>query len=1223
MKKKKSIDRKPGPASDPPPVQPRQSGLHPTCPVVGFGASAGGLEAFQEILQALPDNTGMAFVFIQHLDPKHVSILSELLAKSTRMPVLQVKDQMKVEPNKIYVIPPNVGMRLSGGKLRLTERPPGPGPHLPIDEFFRSLAEDRGRRAIAVILSGTASDGTLGLRAVKEAGGITLAQDHTAKFDAMPRNAVAAGWVDLIISPTQIAHELQRICRHPYVTGELAIVGEESAAVEPAAEPNRFDEILALLRNNTGVDFTLYKPGTLQRRILRRMALHKAETTANYLALLRENQAELKALFHDVLISVTGFFRENTTFDALKKEVLPVIFRERSVESPVRVWVAGCSTGEEVYSLAICLLEFMREADVEVPVQIFGTDLSEPALERARAGIYPESISADVSPERLRRFFVRVEGQYQIARPVRDMCIFAQQNLTRDPPFSKLDLITCRNVLIYFGQPIQMKVMQLFHYALKPDGFLVLGLSESVGSAVELFHPLGGSPKIYKRKSGLGSVNQVDFGPYDDTRRDSPVRHEPPVPSALETQRRVDQLLLSCYSPPGVLINEELTILHFRGQTAPYLEHSPGEPALSITRMLRPELLIEFRKLFDRARKRHAAVQGDWVVITRGGREQTVRICIRPIVMPGDANSQYLVLFEEQREATVSARGPKQPLKAGKPAAAAQRAHELADELTSTKRYLESLIEEHQATTEELKSANEEVQSSNEELQSTNEELLTAKEELQSTNEELTTVNEEVHSRNSELSQINNDLNNLLSSVNIPIVMLDTDLKIRRFTPQAQKVLNLLPTDVGRPLSDFKPKIDIPDLEALFTDVIENLHVQEREVQDRDGKWFSMWVRPYRTSENKIDGAVMVLLDVTERKQAAEARYRRLFEASKDGILIADAETGTILDLNPAMKKFGVPRAGSVGAKYWELGLFQNTGLNADSLEQLHEKEALQKSITVRVPGSGMVDLEIVGNIYTEGERRAIQLNIRDITDRRKVEEATRRGTEAARPLQRIEAIGRMAESVAEDLNSLWRTVSGNTERLNQRPGEVDGKAGDVAEIRRILERAGTLARQLMVLGGRRELRSEILNVNDVLANMEPIMRMALPSSIELGVERAPDLKPVNADRGQLEQVILNLALNAQESLPGGGSLSIQTYNMTVDEAYTREHPAVKPGEYAVLEVSDSGVAGSDNGTEPTNLRGLSDIPATAGMIRQFGGYLWAASEFGRGTTFRIFLPQV
>ena len=444
MKDKKSANRKPAKASTLGPPAAKSHGeddaLKPVCHVVGFGASAGGLEAFQEILAVLPDNTGLAFVFVQHLDPKHTSILGELLGKGTKMPVLQVKDHMAVEANKVYVIPPNVGMRLSDGKLLLSERSTGFGPHLPINEFFQSLAEERGSRSIAVLLSGTASDGTLGLRAVKEAGGITFAQDQSAKFDAMPRNAIAAGWVDLVMPPAQIAQEILRICQHPYVTELERAPHEEhdEPAVRKAIEPSRFEEVLSMLRTTMGVDFSLYKPGTLQRRILRRMALHKAETTSQYVRLLRENRAELKALFHDILISVTGFFRENSTFDALKKHVFPVIFRERSAENPARVWVAGCSTGEEAYSLAICLMEYMRETGIDVPVQIFGTDLNEPALERARAGVYPESISSDVSAERLRRFFTRVDGQYQISRPVRDMCIFAQQNLTKDPPFSKL-----------------------------------------------------------------------------------------------------------------------------------------------------------------------------------------------------------------------------------------------------------------------------------------------------------------------------------------------------------------------------------------------------------------------------------------------------------------------------------------------------------------------------------------------------------------------------------------------------------------------------------------------------------------------------------------------------------------------------------------------------------------------------------------------------------------
>src|SRR5581483_3265129 len=449
-----------------------------------------------------------------------------------------------------------------------------------------------------------------------------------------------------------------------------------------------------------------------------------------------------------------------------------------------------------------------------------------------------------------------------------------------------------------------------------------------------------------------------------------------------------------------------------------------------------------------------------------------------------------------------------------------------------------------------------------------NEELLTAKEELQSTNEELQTVNEEMHSRNAELSLINNDLNNLLSSVNIPIVMLGNDLRIRRFTPHAEKVLNLLPTDIGRPVSDFKPKIDIPDLEELFLDVIENLHVKEREVRDREGRWFSMWVRPYRTAENKIDGAVMVLFDITERKQAGEARYRRLFEGSKDGIIIADAETGAVIDVNPYMTKaFGVSRGASIGLKYWDLDLFRGTDLDARSLNELHENEAMQKFVSARLPGGALADLEITGNVYAEGERRAIQLNIRDVTERKRLEETTRR----LQPLHRIEAIGRLAGSVAEDFGNLLGAVSDYTETLKQRFGEEDPASSSVRQISEALERAGLLARQLTVLSGRRPPRAEILNVNGLISDMEPIVRIALPNNIELQIERAPELRPVKADRGQLEQVILNLALNAQETMPAGGALVIRTYSMSVDGAYAREHPAVKPGEYTVLEISDTG----------------------------------------------------
>jgi two-component system CheB/CheR fusion protein len=1202
---------------------------HVTCAIIAVGASAGGLEAFQELLQNLPNDTGAAFVFIQHLDPKHVSLLSDILSKSTSMPLVQVTDGMEIEPNHVYVIPPNVGMRLVGSQFRLTERPSG-RPHMPIDEFFRSLADQEGSSAIGVLLSGNAPDGTLGLKAISAVGGITVAQDQTAKFDAMPRNAVSAGWVDLVLPPARIASEIARLCLHPYVNGRSGLHGPAPDRTDKV-EGERFLEIFNLLRAATGVDFTHYKHGTLRRRILRRMVLSRIESEEQYARRLKEDRAELKALFHDILISVTGFFRENATFDALKKHVFPQIFQNRSQDDAVRVWVPGCSTGEEAYSVAMSLLEYMRDENLECPVQIFGTDLSEPALERARAGIYPESISADVAPGRLRRFFVKVDGQYQISRSVRDLCIFAQQNLTKDPPFSKLDLITCRNVLIYLGSTLQNKVMRFLHYALKPSGFLVLGLSETVGPAADLYVPIDRRLRIYTRKSATATISPLEFGSYDTSRME-PSGDEANAPSAHDLQRRVDQFLLNRYSPAGVLIDEELRILQFHGHTSPYLEHGAGEPILSLNRMLRTELAVEFRRVFDRTRRKQRATRGELVTLPYMDKIHKVRISITPMLLAGASGNRYLVLFEEFPTAEPK-EPPKKLAQGSKLTKSGDRLRELEDELAATRQYLESVIEEQQATTEELKSANEEVQSSNEELQSTNEELLTAKEELQSTNEELTTVNEEMQSRNTELSHINNDLNNLLSSVNIPIVMVGIDLRIRRFTPQAERVLNLLPTDVGRPIGDFKPKIDIPNLDQILMDVIESLRVREREVQDRDGHWFSMWVRPYRTIDNKIDGAVMVLFDVTERKQAAESRYRRLFEAARDGIIIVDGETGEIIDLNPYLaKNFGVSRSASIGVHYWDLDVFRGTEMNSATFAELQESEFVQRSLTISSKTGGRFDVEVIGNLYLEGEDRVVQLNIRDVTDRRRGVEMTNRAPEEKQPALRFEVMTRVAGSLAHEFNNLVTTIAGYSEMLHQRVEPGSPLAADFERLMRAVDRAGHLTRQLLAFGRRLSLEPEVIDLNKLIEQMRPVVRTTIPSRVELSVDLAGGLKPARADRGRLEDALLNLVANVRDTMGSSGRLRITTSNQTVDSEYTKLHPAVPAGDYVVLEVSYSGsfIEGETQAglLEPFfGSRGRGDdgsrtLPAVQAAVKQSGGHVWAASELGRGSTFRIFLPQ-
>jgi two-component system CheB/CheR fusion protein len=851
-------------------------GLFPAFPIVGVGASAGGLEAFSQLLTHLPEDTGMAFVLVQHLDPKHESRLRDLLAKNTRMPVLEAAQGLAVAPDHVYIIPPNTRMTVAGGILQLAPR--GASPHLPIDHFLQSLAEDRPAGALAVILSGTGSDGTLGLESIKGAGGITFAQDTpSAKYPAMPQSAVRGGCVDFVLTPEGIARELARIGRHPY----LHPPSPPANRPPPGAE-DQFPRILALLRAAVGVDFSAYRSGTIHRRVLRRMMLAGKESLADYAGHLETDRSELAALFQDLLINVTRFFREPETFEALKRSVFPEILKQ-DPDMPIRVWVPGCSTGQEVYSLAIVLLEFLRDQPVRPPIQIFATDLSETvALQKAREGVYPESIEGEVSAERLRLFFTKEDGKYRVGKAIRDICVFARQNVATDPPFSRVDLISCRNLLIYFSPQLQKRVLPTFHYALNPHGFLLLGAAETVGPFTELFEPVDLQRHLYTKKTT--AVRQYPhFAAGDSPTRVAGARRAP-LPDATPTdwQREADRILLGRYAPAGVLVDDNLHILQFRGQTSPYLAPAPGEASLNVLKMAREGLFLELRGALDECRKHNVRVRRPGVRVRGDDQVREVDLQVLPVSPPRSGERCYLVLFEEPaRPAGSPPPEAAAPLSSGAPGVPDDpedpEDSRLRLELDSTREYLQSVIEQQEAANEELRSANEEALSANEELQSTNEELETAKEELQSVNEELTTVNEQLQFRNAELGRLNDDFTNLLGSANLPMVVLGADLRIRRFTPAAVKLLNLLPVDVGRPIGDLQPNVVMPGLEALVAEVIAAAAARDREVRDRDGHWYALHVHPYRTADDRIDGAVVVLFDI----DIAKIAQQRLQEADQ------------------------------------------------------------------------------------------------------------------------------------------------------------------------------------------------------------------------------------------------------------------------------------------------------------------------------------------------------
>jgi two-component system CheB/CheR fusion protein len=851
--------------------------------IAAIGASAGGIEALTEMMKLLPADTGMAFVLIQHLDPKHSSILAELLSKETAMRVQEVRHGTKVEPNHVYVIPPNTSMSMSDRSLQLGPREESHGVHMSIDGFMCSLAEEQGNRAIGVILSGSGTDGTRGLAEIQAQGGVTFAQDESAKYDGMPRSAIAAGCVDHTLPLSGIARELARMACHPYP--DVARTHAAKGAGPGKKGRGGLSTIFQALHKATGVDFTHYRQTTILRRIQRRMLVHKIEALEEYIEHMRDDPKEINALYQDMLINVTNFFRNPAVFETMKELVFPSITRRREREAAIRIWTPGCASGEETYSVAIAALESLGDKASQFPIQFFGTDVSEPSVNKARSGVYAENIRGDVSPDRLLKFFNEVEGGYRISKSIRDMCIFAQHNLVRDPPFSQMDVICCRNVLIYLEPVLQSKVLSLFHYALRPGGYLVLGTSEGLGTAANLFATEDRASKIFSKKASRArqvvafSLNrQPDQGEYGSDA--IPVKVDAAW-SYTEVQKEFDRRLLTHYAPAAAVINDDREIVHTRGNVSHYLKLAPGRASLSILKMAREGLLVELRNAIDRAASENALVRRQNIRVKNGGGNgsgeakgrassaqdstRLVNLEVVPINVGGLKGHYFMVVFEDAFVEPERKLGQKaSPDKES--AEAAGRIGKLEQELAATKEYLQSVIETHEATNEELQSANEEILSSNEELQSTNEELETAKEELQSTNEELGTVNDELRNRNLEVSHANNDLTNLLSSIDIAVIMVGRDLTIRRFTPEAQKILGLIAADVGRPLLNINPAIAIPEFQTMATHVMSSLRTVEKEVADRNGKRYQLRVLPYRTLDNKIDGVVIVLVDVSPRK---------------------------------------------------------------------------------------------------------------------------------------------------------------------------------------------------------------------------------------------------------------------------------------------------------------------------------------------------------------------
>lgn len=825
----------------------------PAFPIVGIGASAGGLEALEALFRRTSAD-GMAFVVVQHLSPSHPSLLGDILARDTSLNVVAARNGSVVEPNTIYVSPPNAELSLRHGVLRVAPAS-GDAMHHPIDAFFRTVASDAGPMGIGVVLSGAGTDGTLGLRAIKEGGGITFVQEPgTASQPSMPRSAIDAGAPDACLSPAEIGDELMRLAAHPYVARKR---------LPRRFAPELLRRLFDRLRRSSGVDFSVYKPGTVERRIERRMALRKLDRLEDYLAFLDARADELNALFGDLRVGVTGFFRDRDPFEALTTTVFPRLVASHGADVPIRIWVPGCSTGEEVYSIAMCLAEYLDSHPSSRTVQIFGTDIDEHALARARRACFSRSIEVDVSPERLQRFFRRYDGDYQVSRQLREhfMFLFPRHDLGKDPPFSRIDLISCRNVLIYMEASLQRKVLRALHYALNPDGCLLLGSSESVGDASDLFSLLDPKVKIYRKKNeSLAAAFDVGSQP-----------HPPPAErrtaaqawSAVEDrpltsmQQLADHKVLEKFGPPGVLVDEDMDVIQFRGHTGRFLGPSPGAATLNVMKLVRPELLVPLRTTLSRAAK-EGRPQVSPPVAPGGDNAAAVVVEVTPIVQALPGRRCFLVLFREAPAPVAPERSPE----SAEPEAEARqpRVQELERELLVTRDSLQRTVQKLRASNEALQSTNEELQSANEELLSTNEAVETGRAELVSTNEELVTVNQELEKRMVQLSAANDDLHNVMEGVSAPFVIVGMDVRIRHFSAEAARLLDLVPGDVGRPIGYLGAALNAPQLEAVVSATINTARERGRRVRCSDGRWYTARVIPYRTAEHAIHGAFIEFL---------------------------------------------------------------------------------------------------------------------------------------------------------------------------------------------------------------------------------------------------------------------------------------------------------------------------------------------------------------------------
>ncbi len=1223
--------------------------------VIGIGASAGGLDAYTRLLAALPAETGLAFLLVPHLSPTHHSQLAELLARSTAFPVSEARDGDKMRPDHLYVLPPDKVMCITDGHVRLDPRPHREGPPTVIDDCLASLAEVWGDRAVGVVLSGTGSDGAAGLIAIKAHGGTTYAQDFgSAAHDSMPRSAVEAGGVDFTLTPEAIARSLVELAQSD-TTVAPPEARSESPAAQPAEEPGpalsaadaaALDTVLGMLQTASGVDFPHYKRPTMARRVFRRIAELRLPDLPAYVRRLQESPAELETLFGSVLIHVTEFFREPSMYEVLRSTVIPALLTHRTTAAPIRVWVVGCATGEEAYSTAIVFSEVAAELKRDVPVKIFSSDVSDAAVTRARLGRYPGDIAAEVSSERLERFFVSVDGEFQVEKGLREMCVFARQDVTRDPPFAQLDIVICRNLLIYLEPVLQRRVLQVLHYALKPGGFLALGAAESVAGLEQLFAPLDRTHKVYLRRT-VPSHMELNLG-WSGRQRPvgaSLVRSSGAAPAAWSTaelQRAAAQAFFTQYPSGSVLVTADLEIRHFQGTTSPYLEPPSGGPTVHLLRMAHPDLRLILGRLIRKAQKERREVHRRDLPVRVGSRTHRVKVTVLPVPTDETEREHYLVVFD-------SAPSGREPKSGAEPGAAARgagqesaggeaRVLELEQELADTKEYLQAVIDQQDETHAELQTTYEASSSANEEFQSTNEELESTKEELQSVNEELTTVNEEMQQRNAELSARGAEVTGLLEAMDFPILLLTHDLRLQAFNATAGSRLRLSRTAIGRPIMELHAPLPLNQFRELVERALAEQSVQEREIQDAEGRWHALRLWPVMPSGETATAVVAALLDIgrlkldVERANVARMYSEAIVETVQEPLAVLDAHLRIITANRAFHTAVRLPQALAPGVLLWELG---------PGKWDLPELRVRLDEVTRT--GKALENYEVTIEL-SQASRRTFQLNARritqpgsvpgnillgldDVTDRRDRE---RQVIEAGR----MQAVGQLAGGVAHEINNQMTGVLGFATFLSRSDHLTDQERTDLAHILKCAGRAAEITRQLLTFSRRHHSSPSAIELNSLVAGSETLLRRLLGPGLTIEIRLGTGVGAVRVDQAQFEQVLVNLVLNARDAMTAGGRLTLETASVVVaDAAVVSADARVPLGRYARLMVRDTGT-GMDEATrdrlfEPfftTKPQGLGTglgLASVYGTVKQSGGFIWVESEVGRGATFTIDLPEI